>query len=135
MPVDRRQGLNPALLEKVDRVLAAMSALGHPMKIVQGLRTVQEQQALFAQGRTLPGKRVTKCDGVVNKSNHQAAADGLGHAVDCAFVDDKATPEDETWSDKSPWAVYGACARAVGLKWGGDWADPDRPHIELPKTN
>lgn len=135
MPADRRQGLNPNLLEKVDRVLAAMAALGFPMKIVQGLRTVEEQQALFAQGRTKPGKVVTNCDGVRKKSNHQAAADGLGRAVDCAFVDDKTTPEDETWSEKSPWTAYGAVAKAVGLVWGGDWKGiNDRPHIELPKS-
>jgi peptidoglycan LD-endopeptidase CwlK len=129
MPVDRRQGLNPTLLEKVDRVLTAMSALGHPMKIVQGFRTVEEQQALFAQGRTLPGKRVTNCDGVSKKSNHQAANDGLGRAVDCAFLKDGKV----VWD--GPWEAYGAAGKAVGLNWGGDWKDPvDRPHLELPKN-
>lgn len=112
-----------------------MAALGFPMKIVQGLRTVEEQQALFAQGRTKPGKIVTKADGVSNRSNHQAGPDGLGRAVDCAFVDDKNTALDETWADSSPWAAYGALAKAVGLQWGGDWKGiNDRPHIELPKA-
>lgn len=129
MSVDRRQGLNPSLLAKVDRVLAAMAALGFPMKIVQGLRTVEEQQALFAQGRTKPGKTVTNCDGVRNKSNHQASDDGLGHAVDCAFV------KDGTVLWEGPWDAYGAAAKAVGLVWGGSWKGLiDRPHLELPKS-
>lgn len=126
---DRRQGLHPALLTKVDRVLAAMEAAGHPMKIVQGLRTVKEQQALFAQGRTAAGKKVTNCDGVRKKSNHQADEDGFGHAVDCTFVVEGKI----VWD--GPWATYGAAAKAEGLVWGGDWVSiVDRPHIELPKS-
>lgn len=30
----------------------------------------------------LAGKKVTNCDGYIKKSNHQAKADGYGHAVD-----------------------------------------------------
>lgn len=128
-----RVGLHPLLLEKVDRVLNAMAALGWPMKIVQGVRTAEQQGKLYAQGRTAPGKVVTNADGVVKKSNHQPKQDGYGYAVDCAFVDNPATPVDETWSDRSPWSAYGACAKAVGLVWGGDWKSlPDRPHVELP---
>lgn len=129
MPTDRRQGLHPTLLTKLDRVLAAMAALGFPMEIVQGVRTAEQQQALYAQGRTVPGKTVTNCDGVAKKSNHQPAADGYGHAVDCAFVVDGRV----TWD--GPWAAYGANAVAVGLVWGGNWkAILDRPHVELPKS-
>lgn len=126
MPVDRRQGLNPDLLERIDRVLGAMAALGFPMKIVQGLRTLEEQQALYAQGRTKPGKRVTNCDGVINRSNHQAAGDGLGRAVDCAFVQSGVV----SW--EGPWTAYGEAGKAAGLRWGGDFKSlPDRPHLEL----
>lgn len=129
MPTDRRAGLHPALLARIDRVLAAMDALGFPMKIVQGLRTSAEQQALYAQGRTVSGKIVTNCDGIRLKSSHQAGPDGTGRAVDCAFVKNGAV----VW--EGPWDTYGACAKATGLVWGGDWkAILDRPHAELPKS-
>lgn len=124
-------GVNPILVEKITRVLAAMAALGYPMKIVQGLRTEAEQAALYAQGRTKPGKIVTKCDGVKSKSRHQARADGLGAAVDCCFVNG------EPFGEKQPWKAYGACVEATGAVWGGN-ADfiahgiNDRPHAELP---
>ena len=123
----KRDNLHPDLLARLDRVLAAMSALGFPMKIVQGVRTVAEQQALYAQGRTTPGRIVTNCDGVTNRSNHQAKANGFGYAADCAF--EGADPFGET----KPWRAYGACAVAVGLVWGGDWKGSlvDRPHVEL----
>jgi peptidoglycan L-alanyl-D-glutamate endopeptidase CwlK len=125
--VDRLAGVQPALRAKVERILAAMLALGYPMFVVSGNRTLAEQQKLYAQGRTAPGKIVTNCDGVARKSNHQD-----GRAVDCAFVDDPLTAKIETWDEKQPWEVYGTMAEALGLTWGGRWKSPvDKPHIEL----
>ena len=124
--------IHPLLVERIGRVLDAMGILGYPMKIVQGLRTVAQQQALYAKGRTEPGPIVTNADGVRIPSFHQARTDGLGHAVDCAFVGPE--PFAEHW----PWHVYGACVKVVGLTWGGEFkarpgfpAGPDRPHAEL----
>ena len=118
--------LHPDLKAKVDKVLAAMTALGHGMKIVQGVRTAEEQAKLYAQGRTQPGKRVTNADGITKKSNHQVKEDGFGHAADLAFQGP------EPFAEKHPWKCFGECAKAVGLKWGGDWITfKDRPHVEL----
>lgn len=133
--VTRLAGVHPMLVECVTRIMTAMSALGHPMMVTDGLRSTAQQQALFAQGRTKPGKIVTYIDGVRKKSNHQAKADGFGHAVDCCFlVDvDGDGPDDPSWAETHPWELYGAMARALGLVWGGDWTTlVDRPHIELP---
>lgn len=132
----RVKGCHPDLVGKIDRVLSAMWALGFPMQVVQGVRTRAQQQALYAQGRTAPGSIVTNCDGVKTVSNHQQKTDGFGHAVDCAFVDNPSTPINETWSDRSPWMAYGACVKAVGLNWGGDFKSlTDRPHAELPEAS
>jgi peptidoglycan L-alanyl-D-glutamate endopeptidase CwlK len=120
-------GLHPELIRKIKIVLAAMATLGFPMKVVQGLRSAEEQNLLYKQGRTSPGKIVTNCDGVATKSNHQMKSDGYGHAVDCAAQG--AEPFAETF----PWKAYGECAKALGLRWGGDWKGSlvDRPHVEL----
>lgn len=115
--------VHPELLKKIDLVLRAMEVLGHPMKIVQGVRTTAEQQALFAQGRTKPGPRVTNADGVRHKSNHQIR-DGWGWAVDCAFKGP------DPFAEHHPWGLYGEAVKAVGLNWGGSWVTPDRPHAE-----
>lgn len=120
--------LHPTLKDAIPRILAAMSALGHPMIVTGTVRTVDEQKALFAKGRTAPGSIVTNCDGIVKKSNHQLAPDGFGHAVDCTFVKDGKP----SWDNAHPWKAYGECAKALGLKWGGDFHSiTDRPHIEL----
>jgi peptidoglycan L-alanyl-D-glutamate endopeptidase CwlK len=126
--MNKLEGVHPELVEKVQRVLAAMAALGYPMVVTDGVRTAAQQHALWQQGREKPGPIVTNADGVVKKSNHQPHEDGFGHAVDCAFVDEHGQP---SWDDKWPWATYGACAQALGLRWGGTWAIRDRPHIEL----
>ena len=99
------------------------------MFVVQGVRTTAEQKALYAQGRTAPGAIVTYCDGVVHPSNHQPRADGLGHAVDCAFLG--AGP----FGDQQPWELYGEAVEAEGLIWGGRFHGlVDRPHAELAVT-
>lgn len=128
---DERQlvGVTPLLADKLTRVLAAMDALGFPMMVTDGLRTVTQQQGLYAQGRTTPGKIVTKADGIRKKSNHQAHDDGQGHAADCCFVVD-GQPD---WDARLPWKAYGAVAEAVGLEWGGSWESfHDLPHVQLP---
>lgn len=116
--------VHPELAQRVRRVLSAMAVLGFPMTITDGNRTVQQQQALYAKGRTRPGAIVTNADGVRAKSNHQD-----GRAVDCTFLDASGRPH---WPENGPWSAYGACAKAVGLKWGGDFKSmSDKPHIEL----
>lgn len=132
-------GVHPVLVRKGALVLQAMALLGFPMRVVQGVRTTEQQQALYAQGRTKPGAIVTNADGVRTRSNHQPRVDGFGHAIDCAFVNVNGTPDSSDdrvdWSDDLPWGTYGRCATAVGLRWGGDWKSiVDRPHVELPRA-
>lgn len=129
--MDIRAGVHPYLLARIDRILGVMAELGFPMRICQGFRTEKQQLALYAQGRTLPGRIVTKADGIHTLSNHQAAPDGLGHAVDCCFT------TGDPFGEHQPWKLYGALVEALGLKWGGGAAFlaagiTDRPHAELP---
>lgn len=116
----------PPLLAAVQKVQAQMALEGHPMKICQGVRTAEEQNKLWQQGRITPGKIVTNADGVNRKSNHQLKEDGWGHAVDLAFS------TGDPFGETQPWARFGELVRAAGLKWGGDWKSlKDRPHVEL----
>lgn len=130
----RLKGQHPRLVAKVTLVLDVMDQLGHPMIVTDGVRTTAQQQALFALGRTKPGKIVTRADGVINRSNHQVWNDGFGHAVDCTFVvdlDGDGAMDDPTWDEKRPWELYGVVAESQGLSWGGRWKSPDKPHVEL----
>lgn len=116
--------VEPPVAAAVRQVLAAMQAIGHEMVAYDGRRTAREQQALYAKGRTAPGKIVTHLDGLAKRSRHQ---DGL--AVDCAFVSRSYGDRwDLRWD--GPWEAYGACGEAVGLTWGGRWRMRDQPHLE-----
>ena len=126
---DPLEGVHPRLVKAIQDILAQMALAGHPMKVTNGVRTQSQQQAIYAQGRTLPGPVVTHCNGLTTRSNHQPHNDGFGHAVDVTFVNDRGRP---VWKDTDPWNLYGTYVRAHGLQWGGDWRHPDRPHAELP---
>lgn len=131
---DALKGVHPDLVRLME---AAIIDSPVDFTITEGVRTTARQQALYAQGRTAPGTKVTNADGVKNKSNHQAKADGYGHAVDLyPFVDGKLRINE-------PYVVYNlrlianhikAKAKQLGIKltWGGDWKSPyDPPHFEI----
>lgn len=126
MPTDKLAGVHPDLQARVPQIISAMAVLGFEMRVTDGLRTLAQQQELFALGRTKPGRIVTRADGIRNPSNHQAKPDGFGHAVDLTFWVE-GTP---SWAEDLPWRLYGEMAKALDLKWGGDWSIPDKPHIE-----
>lgn len=96
--------------------------------VLYGHRTVAEQQELFAQGRTKPGKIVTNLDGVNKKSKHNYYP---SLAVDIA-------PYPIDWDDlgrfKALAEVVKKAADTVGvaIQWGGDWKTfKDWPHWEI----
>lgn len=112
--------VHPELAARFERVRTACAALGVTIIPTQGLRTIAEQDALYAKGRTAPGKIVTNARGGSSLHN-------FGRAIDFAFlVDGKAS-----WDDRLPWALVGAMGVHLGLEWGGAWVRfPDRPHFQ-----
>ncbi len=126
--VEKLDAVHPQLAEATLKILAAMATLGFPCIVTAGLRTVAEQQALYAKGRSVKGRIVTNLNGVKKRSNHQAREDGFGHAVDIVFF----VEGGPSWAESNPWGLLGAMGKALGLRWGGDWKGlRDRPHFEL----
>lgn len=140
--IEKMKGVHPKLIELMKK---AISDSPYDFKIIQGLRTAAYQNELYQQGRTKPGKIVTKLDGYNKKSNHQAKADGYGHAVDiavCGYYDGngnyvKCTTDAEMFDNKKLVEISGhvkAVAKEIGMEivWGGDWKTLyDTPHYEL----
>lgn len=124
----RLQGVHPLLVKAITDIFAEMTVAECPMFVVEGVRSVARQVALYAQGRTLKGPIVTRADGIHQRSRHQVHEDNFGYAVDCAFID-PVNPFAET----HPWEKYGEAAEARHLVWGGRWTSiMDKPHVELP---
>lgn len=92
--------------------------------IGETLRTVEEQDALYAQGRTKPGQIVTNAPGSSYSSYHQ-----WGTAFDF-YRNDGAGAYNETGDFFNR---VGAIGVKLGLEWGGNWKSPvDKPHFQLP---
>ncbi|MEW6129585.1 MAG: M15 family metallopeptidase [Acidobacteriota bacterium] len=85
-------------------------------------RSPEEQNALYAQGRTKPGKVVTNAK--AGQSNHTKYP---SPAFDIAFKDG---------AGRVHWTVdlfklFSVIAKRNGLSWGGDWKSfKDYPHFE-----
>ena len=85
------------------------------------LRTTEEQNALYAQGRTTPGKIVTNAKGGTSYHN-------FGLAIDLAEMINNDTQVDWTYDMSKLKPI----AEKYNIEWGGDWVHiKDRPHFEL----
>jgi len=98
------------------------------VRFTQTLRTIVEQDALYAQGRTAPGKIVTNAKG--GKSYHN-----YGLAIDiCLIIDGKEASFDmlkDYDGDKiSDWMEAVSIFKTRGWEWGGDWEKKDYPHFQ-----
>jgi peptidoglycan L-alanyl-D-glutamate endopeptidase CwlK len=125
-------GIHPDLVQVMNR-----SIIDSPVDftIIEGVRTQDRQQELYAQGRTKPGHIVTYADGIVNKSNHQAHEDGYGYAVDLyPFVGGKLNLNDVESLKKIAAHIKAiALSLNINVGWGGDWKMRDYAHFELKK--
>jgi len=94
---------------------------GINVRIICGNRTYQEQDALYAQGRTAAGAKVTNAPAGYSWHN-------FGVAWDFVVFDANGEPQ---W--ESPlMEKCGRVAESLGLEWGGSWTSfQDTPHIQL----
>jgi peptidoglycan L-alanyl-D-glutamate endopeptidase CwlK len=121
---DRSEKIIATLLPEVQpyaRALVMKAAdKGITIKVISGLRTYEEQDDLYAQGRTKPGKIVTNARG--GYSNHN-----FGIAFDVGVF------EGSNYIEESPaYKAVGVIGVELGLAWGGKWKSiQDEPHFEL----
>jgi peptidoglycan L-alanyl-D-glutamate endopeptidase CwlK len=98
------------------------------------LRTIAEQNKLFAQGRTIAGKIVTRARGGHSYHNWGLAIDiVLIKDVDGDGDYDKAvwdTNTDFDGDNKSDWMEVVQIFKEYGWEWGGDWKFVDAPHFQ-----
>ena len=112
--------LKPKVRELAEKLINECKRQGHQITITQTLRTIEEQDALYAQGRTKPGNIVTKAKGGYSLHNFGVAFDI------CPIVNGKAA-----WSDTTLFKKIGEIGVKFGLEWGGIWTSfPDLPHFQ-----
>ena len=91
-------------------------------------RSNEAQAELYAKGRTKPGKILTHAKPGKSKHNLKIKAQPASMAFDLAFRP-AGNPRGCTYVGQ--WKLLGKIADIVGLKWGGNWRKPDRPHFYL----
>jgi len=98
------------------------------------LRTFAEQDALFAQGRTKPGKVVTKAKGGLSMHNYGLAIDVvllLDRDGDGIFTEASwDTNGDYDADGVADWMEIVQVFKEHGWEWGGDWKFYDAPHFQ-----
>jgi len=98
-------------------ILRAYNEHGIEVAVYWWKRTTEQQQALYAIGRTveLEKRTVTDCDGIKKRSKHQ---DWL--AGDLCIIDPGPF---WVWEKDSRYETLGKIAKDLELTHGGDWGD------------
>lgn len=113
--------LLPIVKRKTEEFIKKCKAQGIDLVVTCTYRSSQEQDALYAQGRTTPGSIITNAKGGQSFHNHRVAIDVV------PIVNGKAT-----WNNPQLWAKLGAIGESVGLEWGGSWTKfRDQPHFQF----
>jgi peptidoglycan L-alanyl-D-glutamate endopeptidase CwlK len=102
--------LTPQCQLKAEQFLNSCDKAGIDVLIYCTLRTSEEQNELYAQGRTKPGKIVTNARGGSSFHNYGMAFDFVP-----IFAGKPA------WNDAAMYARCGIIAESIGLEWAGRW--------------
>lgn len=102
---------------------AAEAAAGVPLLITCTYRSPAEQDALYAIGRTKPGRKVTNAK--AGESAHN-----FGLALDFVPLENGKPVWDE---GHDAWRKAGNLAPTYGLEWAGTWTRfREYPHVQVP---
>lgn len=95
-------------------------------------RSSEEQDDLYAQGRTKQGKIVTNARGGQSKHNHTVNGRPASLAFDCVPLrNGKPVWSKNTDEDLQLWQKVGILGKSVGLEWAGDWKRfKEFPHFQ-----
>jgi LysM repeat protein len=122
----RLNGLHPIVASRARAMLDLCSLAGLAILVTQGVRTWEEQDALYAKGRTVPPLGPSH---IVTKAKGGQSYHNFGLAFDIVVLDSMGKTE---WNTSHPgWKRAAEAGRSVGLEWGGDWKGfKDIPHFQ-----
>lgn len=101
--------LVPSVRKKAIKMIIKARKRGIDLRLISAHRDCEEQNALFAKGRTKKGKIVTKAK--CGQSSHN-----YGRGLDAVeFVNEK-----PIWENPNE-EIIGEIGESVGLEWGGRW--------------
>lgn len=136
--LSRINQLHPKIRKEVKRIYLEEVIPSLPdnvmCRITQGVRTKQEQDALYAQGRTVLFDNTGKRLGKVTNAKFGQSFHNYGFAIDFVLLIDKdrnGTFESVSWKVDSIWMTVINIFKKHGWKSGADFKSfKDYPHLE-----
>jgi peptidoglycan L-alanyl-D-glutamate endopeptidase CwlK len=129
--LERINLLHPKLREEVyamyEEICAALTGSVF-CRFTHTLRTFAEQDAIYAQGRTKPGAKISNARGGMSMHNYGLAIDIVLIRNGKEAVWDMKTDFDG--DGKSDWMEIVTIFKQYGWEWGGDWKFFDGPHFQ-----
>lgn len=104
------EDLHPKVKVLCEKFISECKKQDIDVLITSTYRDAASQNALYAQGRTTPGKKVTNAKAGQSFHNWRCAFDFV------PIVNGKAQ-----WSDVATFTKCGEIAESVGLQWAGRW--------------
>lgn len=102
--------LNPKVRLMAEAFIGKCAKNGIEVLITSTFRDFESQNALYAIGRTKPGKKVTNARGGESWHNYSCAFDFV------PLINGKAI-----WTDEQLFLKCGMIAETCGLEWAGRW--------------
>mgnify|MGYP003132163768 FL=1 len=110
--LSKLEGVHPKLVETVK---LAIQITETDFGVIYGVRTLEEQEALFAKGASK-----------TMKSYHLQQEDGYGHAVDLmAYVGPRSSWELSLYDDLADAMKAAAVETGAHIRWGAAWTVDD----------
>jgi peptidoglycan L-alanyl-D-glutamate endopeptidase CwlK len=127
--IENLAGLNRKFKAQAEKFLIAAQPIcdyhGITIEVISGLRSWQQQAALYAQGRTKPGAIVTKARPGSSWHNYGLAID-LGLFANGKYLDSA----DPKRADRI-YKELGTLAATRGIEWAGTWKTfTESPHFQ-----
>ncbi|MEK4006105.1 M15 family metallopeptidase [Paenibacillus sp. FSL H3-0333] len=104
------EGLHPVVKQAAIKLISDCYDKGIYIRITQGLRTIAEQNALYAQARTTKGPIVTNAKGGYSWHN-------FGYAIDFVLIEsDYDMKADKNNNKVADWLEVTQVAKAIGFE-------------------
>ena len=116
--------LHPKVKLLAEQFIDSCDKAGIDVLIYSTYRDAESQNALYAQGRTNPGKIVTN-----------AKAGQSWHNWRCAFDFVPVVNGKARWDDRAAYTKCGEIGESLGLEWAGRWTGKLRETAHMQFTN
>lgn len=116
--------LFPAVRARAEKFIAACKAEDITLLVTCTYRDFSAQDALYAQGRTTKGARVTNAKGGQSYHNYRVA-------LDVVPLRNGKPVWNTSGADGLLWKRIGAIGKSFGFEWAGDWKTfKEFPHFQ-----